>query len=204
MRGAHATEKLEIPCGALRILPILDTVEGEMVFSGGFGWPIAGYGLDLDRFIGDGLRIVFEKGRVRRLETGGDQKALNRAWAAESGDKDRLGEFVLGCNPLLKPVEGTGFRPYYGFGDGVIRLTLGENIEFGWGEPRQPASVAVLHGRLDCSGRPHAGARRRDRAPGHLGAGICALSVSRSTACARASAPRPRGRRSAVADRFAP
>jgi hypothetical protein len=121
----------EIPCGALRILPVVDTVEGEMIFCGGFGWPIAGYGLDLDRFIGDGLRIVFEKGRVRRLETGGDQKALNRAWAAESGDKDRLGEFVLGCNPLLTPVEGTGFRPYYGFGDGVIRLTLGENIESG-------------------------------------------------------------------------
>jgi hypothetical protein len=110
-----------------------------MVFRGGFGWPIAGYGLDLDRFIGEGLRIVFEKGRVRRLETGGDQKALNRAWATESGDKDRLGEFVLGCNPLLTPVEGTGFRPYYGFGDGVIRLTLGENIESG------AANRASLH-----------------------------------------------------------
>jgi hypothetical protein len=38
---------------------------------------------------------------------------------------------VVGCNPLLTPVEGTEFRPYYGFGDGVIRLTLGENIESG-------------------------------------------------------------------------
>jgi hypothetical protein len=121
----------EIPCGALRTLPVLDTVEGEIAFRGGFGWPVVGYGLDIDRFISDGLRIVFEKGRVRRLETGGDQKALERAWAAESGDKDRLGELVLGCNPLLTPVEGTGFRPYYGFGDGVIRLTLGENIESG-------------------------------------------------------------------------
>jgi leucyl aminopeptidase (aminopeptidase T) len=121
----------EIPCGALRALPVLDTVEGEIVFRGGYGWPVAGYGLDIDKFIGDGLRIVFEKGRVRRLETSGDQKALDRAFAEESGDKDRLGEFVLGCNPLLTPVEGTGFRPYYGFGDGVIRLTLGENIESG-------------------------------------------------------------------------
>jgi hypothetical protein len=58
----------ENPCGALCILPVLATVEGEMVFRGGFGWPIAGYGLDLDRFIGEGLRIVFEKGRVRRPE----------------------------------------------------------------------------------------------------------------------------------------
>jgi hypothetical protein len=86
MRGARDREA-EIPCRALLALPV---------------------------FIGDGLRIEFEKGRVRRLETGGDQKALNRAWAAESGDRDRLGQFVLGCNPLLTPGEGTGFRRYYG------------------------------------------------------------------------------------------
>src|SRR5208337_3944729 len=67
-------------------------------------------------------------------------------------------------------------------------------------ERRDNASVAVLHALLDCSGRAYAGARRRDRAPGRLGAGLCALSVSRSTACACAGAPRPRGRRSAVAD----
>ncbi len=125
----------EIPCGALRVLPVNDTVEGVLVFNGGFGWPASGYGFNVDRWLKAGLRIVFEHGRIRKLETGGDQLALDRAWAAESGDKDRLGEFVLGCNPLLTPVQGTSFRPYYGFGDGVVRLTIGENIESG-GENR--------------------------------------------------------------------
>jgi hypothetical protein len=121
----------EIPCGALRVLPVVDTVEGVLAFQDGFGWPASGYGLDLDPWLKAGLRIIFEHGRIRKLETDGDQLTLDRAWAAESGDKDRLGEFVLGCNPLLTPVEGTNFRPYYGFGDGVLRLTIGENIESG-------------------------------------------------------------------------
>jgi hypothetical protein len=147
-RSARGREA-EIPCGALCALPV---------------------------FIGDGLRIEFEKGRVRRLETGGDLKALSRAWAAESGDRDRLGEFVLGCNPLLTPGEGTGLRPYYGFGDGVIRLALGENIESG------RANRASLHRVLFLTDGPIAADGRtllRDGAmePGRLGAGLCALSV---------------------------
>jgi leucyl aminopeptidase (aminopeptidase T) len=68
----------EIPCGVLRVLPEIDSVEGEMVFKRSFGWPALGYGLNIDRFIGDGLRIVFEKGRVRRIATEGDQKALDK------------------------------------------------------------------------------------------------------------------------------
>jgi hypothetical protein len=129
-RSARDREE-EIPCGALRVLPVTETVEGVIAFRSGFGWPSLGYGFDIDPWLDAGLRIVFEKGRIQRLETGGDQAELDRVWEAESGDKDRLGELVLGCNPLLTPVEGTAFRPYYGFGDGVIRLTIGENIESG-------------------------------------------------------------------------
>jgi hypothetical protein len=68
---------------------------------------------------------------VVRVETDGDQAALDREWARETGDKDRLGELVLGCNPLLHPVAGSTFQPYHGFGDGVLRLTIGENLESG-------------------------------------------------------------------------
>jgi hypothetical protein len=53
-------------------------------------------------------------------------------WAEETGDKeDRLGAMVLGCNPLLTPVAGSTFAPYYGYGDGVLRLTIGEDLESG-------------------------------------------------------------------------
>lgn len=121
----------EIPCGCLRTIPLRETVEGVIAFQRGFGFPAAGYGLDVNRFFDRGLRFHFRGGHVVKVETDGDQAELDRLWAAETGDKDRLGEFVLGCNPLLKPVAGTGFQPYYGFGDGVLRLTLGENIESG-------------------------------------------------------------------------
>ncbi len=121
----------EVPCGALRTIPLPDSAEGVIAFRRGFGYPAQGYGLDIDRWLDQGLRFHFEGGRIRRVETDGDQAALDRAWAAETGDKDRLGELVLGCNPLLRRVDGLAFPPYHGFGDAVLRLTIGENIESG-------------------------------------------------------------------------
>jgi hypothetical protein len=121
----------EIPCGALRTIPLRETVKGVIALRQGFGFPTSGNGLDIDRWLDQGLRFHFESGRIRRVETDGDQVELDRAWAAETGDKDRLGEMVLGCNPLLRQVEGLAFPPYHGFGDAVLRLTIGENIESG-------------------------------------------------------------------------
>jgi hypothetical protein len=122
----------EIPCGALRTIPLLDSVEGIIALRNGFGYPTMGYGLDVDSWLDHGgLRFHFEGGRIRRVETDGDQAALDRAWQSETGDKDRLGELVLGCNPRLRRVEGLAFPPYHGFGDAVLRLTIGENIESG-------------------------------------------------------------------------
>ncbi|MBX6320471.1 MAG: aminopeptidase [Rhodospirillaceae bacterium] len=131
-RAACARDREEeIPCGALRTVPVRDSVEGVIAFTGGFGYPSMGTGLDVDKWFDQGLRFIFERGRVVRVETDGDQAQLDREWARETGDKDRLGEMVLGCNPLLKPVAGSTFRPYHGFGAGGLRLTIGENLESG-------------------------------------------------------------------------
>jgi leucyl aminopeptidase (aminopeptidase T) len=121
----------EIPCGALRSIPLPDSAEGIIALRGGFGFPTMGYGFDIDRWLDQGLRFHFEGGKIRRVETDGDQAALDRAWQTESGDKDRLGEMVLGCNPLLRRVDGLTFPPYHGFGDAILRLTIGENTESG-------------------------------------------------------------------------
>jgi leucyl aminopeptidase (aminopeptidase T) len=125
----------EIPCGAVRTIPLRDSVEGVISIRKGFGFPTSGNGLDIDPWLDQGLRLRFERGFIRRVETDGDQAALDCAWSAETGDKDRLGEMVLGCNPLLRRIEGLAFPPYHGFGDAVLRLTIGENIESG-GENR--------------------------------------------------------------------
>ena len=50
--------------------------------------------------------------------------------AGEAGRAFR--EFALGFNPLLAiPEEGDPWIPYYGYGAGVVRLSLGDNSELG-------------------------------------------------------------------------
>jgi len=46
------------------------------------------------------------------------------------GLPDRFREFGLGFNPLLKPVPDLPL-PYFGYGTGVVRLSLGDNEELG-------------------------------------------------------------------------
>ena len=52
----------EIPCGALRTIPLRDTVEGVIALKAGFGYPTMGNGLDVDRWLDHGLRFHFEGG----------------------------------------------------------------------------------------------------------------------------------------------
>jgi hypothetical protein len=40
-------------------------------------------------------------------------------------------EFALGMNPLLAVPERGPWIPYYGYGSGVVRLSLGDNTELG-------------------------------------------------------------------------
>ncbi len=119
----------EIPAGSLRTIPLAGSTEGVLVFPPAKDGesPALGRGMDCRPFAQAGLRLVFRRGRIVALETGGDQQALDRLWAAETGDCDQLGELVLGCNPLLAPVAGSTFLPHYGFGAGVVRLILGDN-----------------------------------------------------------------------------
>ena len=40
-------------------------------------------------------------------------------------------EFALGFNPELAVPERSSWIPYYGYGAGVVRLSLGDNSELG-------------------------------------------------------------------------
>jgi hypothetical protein len=40
-------------------------------------------------------------------------------------------EFALGFNPLLAVPEDNPWIPYYGYGAGVVRFSLGDNSELG-------------------------------------------------------------------------
>ena len=53
-------------------------------------------------------------------------------WGIQSGDNDPIREFNLGVNPVLTLLPGhPNSVPYFGYGDGVIRISLGNNQESG-------------------------------------------------------------------------
>lgn len=120
----------EVPVGSFRFIPEPGSAHGRVVFprrTDGEAMAL-GRGFDVHPFTKAGLAFEFRNGRAVSVETGGDQQALDQAWAAETGDKDILGEVIIGCNPLLTPVPGSSFLPHYGFGAGVVRLILGDNL----------------------------------------------------------------------------
>ena len=109
--------EMELPSGALRFVPDVTTTEGRLVVP---QW-------------GGGQTVTFEfrDGRIVSVTALEGQNEVDAAWARQTGDKDRLAELVIGFNPKL-PAEGPGGRlPYYGYGAGILRVSLGDNWESG-------------------------------------------------------------------------
>lgn len=114
--------EIELPAGAIRVAPIEESVSGTIAF------PPSDWGGER----AEGLVMHFERGRVTSFTAksgrGGVDVELQRA-----GDAGRsFREFALGMNPLLAiPQSGERWIPYYGYGAGVVRLSLGDNSELG-------------------------------------------------------------------------
>ena len=53
-------------------------------------------------------------------------------WGLQTGDCDRFGEFNAGVNRALTMLPGhEKIISYYGYGDGIVRFSLGDNQESG-------------------------------------------------------------------------
>jgi hypothetical protein len=116
--------EIEIPCGAIRVAPLEETVEGTIAFPAG-QWN----GKDVD-----GLVMRFAKGKVVeiRARSGPDAVAAVEAELRQGGGAARsFRELALGFNPELAIPAGAPWIPYYGYGAGVVRLSLGDNSELG-------------------------------------------------------------------------
>jgi len=113
--------EIELPAGAIRVAPLEDSVSGTIAFppSQWAGQPVTG------------LVLEFESGRVTAVsaDTGEDAVASEMATAGPAGRAFR--EFGLGFNPLLAVPATQPWIPYYGYGAGVVRLSLGDNTELG-------------------------------------------------------------------------
>lgn len=114
--------EVELPGGAVRVAPLESSVEGRIVF------PPSSWGGERV----EELTLRFEEGTaVEVTAASGLDAAL--AEIEEAGPAGRaFREFALGFNPLLAvPEEGRRWIPYYGYGAGVVRLSLGDNTELG-------------------------------------------------------------------------
>ncbi len=114
--------EVELPAGAIRVAPIEESVEGKIAFLDGV------WGGVMVR----GLVMHFAKGRLTHFAATSGSEGVEKELAAGGQAARAFREFALGFNPLLAiPTTGHRWIPYYGYGAGVVRLSLGDNTELG-------------------------------------------------------------------------
>lgn len=112
---------IELPAGVVRVAPMEETVSGSIVI------PEARAGAETARKI----KLTFTSGRLTGVEAGENLAAVRRMLKEGGEAAHRFREFAIGLNPKLKPARGAHVLPYYGYGEGVVRLSLGDNEELG-------------------------------------------------------------------------
>ena len=113
--------EIELPAGVVRVAPLEDTVEGVIAFppSQWDGRPV------------EGLTLRFAKGRVVEIIAKSGKEAVEAELQKAGAAGRAFREIGLGFNPLLAVPARTPWIPYYGYGAGVVRLSLGDNTELG-------------------------------------------------------------------------
>jgi hypothetical protein len=136
-RGARDRE-MELPAGALRVIPDASATEGVLVVP-----RLADPRLKLPAgSTVEQLRLEFQGGRAGVKAAASNEAAARELLAAIGGDIDKVGELVLGTNPLLVERLPSGELPYFGYGSGYLRVSLGDNWESG-GPLRTPTGENV-------------------------------------------------------------
>lgn len=110
----------ELPAGVLRVAPIESSVNGVLVL------PTARFG-DVRAV---NVRLMIRDGVVVESSATSGADAVRAFLASEPG-ASRFREFALGFNPRLTVPPNEQALPYYGYGAGVIRMSLGDNSELG-------------------------------------------------------------------------
>lgn len=110
---------IELPAGVLRVAPIETSVNGSVFLP---VWrPVLTEGRN--------LMLRFIRGHVAVQGVNADQ--IDAELTAAGGDARMFREFALGFNPALRVLSEAPFIAYYGYGEGVVRLSLGDNQEMG-------------------------------------------------------------------------
>ena len=110
---------IELPAGVLRVAPIETSANGSVFLP---VWrPVATEGRN--------LMLQFVNGHV--VVQGVNADKIDQELTAAGGDARMFREFALGFNPALQVLPEAPFIAYYGYGSGVVRLSLGDSEEMG-------------------------------------------------------------------------
>ena len=112
--------EVELPAGVLRVAPIESSVNGVLVI------PKARLGAA----VVTSARLEIRAGVVTKASAASGDDLL-QAFLKSAPGASRFREFGLGFNPNLVVPAGGSALPYYGYGDAVVRLSLGDNEEIG-------------------------------------------------------------------------
>ncbi len=113
--------EIELPSGVLRVAPLEDTVQGILVI------PEA----RMQGEIAKNIRLVISDGRVTSVTADEHVEAVEAELAAGGDSARQFREFCLGFHPGLLWNPGDQIIPYFGYGAGVVRMSLGDNEELG-------------------------------------------------------------------------
>lgn len=112
--------EIELPAGVLRVAPAEESVSGIIVL------PEARFGDTVAKRVS----LIIDSGKITAIRAESGQAAVESALRTAGEGAMRFREFALGFNPKLAVTRGETV-PYYGYGAGVVRFSLGDNEELG-------------------------------------------------------------------------
>ncbi len=111
--------EVELPAGAIRVAPLEETVEGKIAFP-----PSEWAGKQVK-----GLVVNFQKGKIVSFTATEGEEAVKNELEIGGEAANSFRELAMGFNAALVPNSGHTWIPYFGYGAGIVRLSLGDNSE---------------------------------------------------------------------------
>jgi len=107
---------LNIPCGEVFVAPLETTANGSILFD---EVAVPGFGKVTN------LRLKFAEGRVVSVSADDGADRFNKFLDANTGDKDRIAELGIGCNPGAEYTGGSIIVDEKIYG--TIHVAIGNN-----------------------------------------------------------------------------
>jgi leucyl aminopeptidase (aminopeptidase T) len=138
---------LNIPCGEVFVAPLETTANGTIVFD---EVALPGFGKVMN------LKLQFAEGRVVEVSAADGADRFHKFLDANTGDKDRIAELGIGCNPGAKYTGGSIIVDEKIYG--TVHIAIGGNAGSYHGINRASSHLDMIknmeQGELQVDGKP--------------------------------------------------